>query len=172
MFKPLALLLSASALVGAGHALAQDATIQPSVVGMASAIEVAQASVEGGVLEAELETEGGIQVYEIEIVRGSQIHEVSVNAQTGEIVSGTEQGIESFISGIFQEDELEVAQAARGILNDALVTLEEQDGVRIEELSLDEEDGRWFYEIELEDAMGGRDVLIDATTGAILAGDD
>ncbi len=172
MLKHLALLLSASAFAGPGVAIAQESVTQPEVVGMAKAIEAAQTSVDGGVLEAELETEGGLQVYEVDIVLGSQVHEVSVNAQTGEIVSATEQRLDSFISGIFQDDELEAAQAARGMLGQALATIEQQDGVRIEEISLDEEDGRWLYEVELEDTTGSREMMIDASTGEVLAGFD
>ena len=50
----------------------------------------------------------------------------------------------------------------------ALTELEATDGTRIEELSLEEEDGRMVYEIELTDASGERELLIDAATGESL----
>lgn len=163
----LALLAAAAAFAAPGAALAQEATAQAGAVTMSRAIEVAQGRIDGGVLEAELETEGGAEVYEIDIVRGSDIHEVSVDARTGEIVSETEQRLDSFVSGIFQDDALSAAEAARATLVGALAGLE-RDGARIEELDLDEEDDRWLYEVEMEDASGGREIWIDAATGEIV----
>lgn len=168
----LAPILAVAAFAGAGPALAQDATAQTGLIPMSRAMEIAQGSVNGGVLEAELETENGVQVYEIEIVQEAEVFEISVNAETGEIVSKTEQRLESFVSGIFQDDELAAAQAARGTLQGVLADMEGTDGARIEELSLDEEDGRWLYEIEMEDGNGRREVLVDATTGEIVSDDD
>ncbi|WP_375259507.1 PepSY domain-containing protein [Citreimonas sp.] len=154
-------LIMAAAALAAGPALAQDA---PETVGMARAIEAAQGSVAGGVLEAELETEGGIRVYEIDIVQGGDVYEVSVDAQSGEVVSQSEQRLDSFVSGIFQDEELQAAEAASGMLVEALTGLE-QDGARIEELELDDEDDRWVYEIEMD---GGGEYHLDTGTGELV----
>ncbi|HAC50610.1 MAG TPA: hypothetical protein DCE85_15220, partial [Sulfitobacter sp.] len=60
---------------------------------------------------------------------------------------------------------------SRDVLMKALAELEGQDGTRIEELSLDDEDDRMVYEVELTDATGEREVLIDASTGEITQDD-
>ena len=133
--------------------------------------EPANRSIDGGVLEAEIETEGDALVYEIDLVRGEAVYEVTVNAATGEVISQSEEQLTSFLSGLFQEDELRAAGTSRDVLMKALAELEGQDGTRIEELSLDDEDDRMVYEVELTDATGEREVLIDATTGEVTQDD-
>jgi uncharacterized membrane protein YkoI len=48
----------------------------------------------GTVLESELEDEGGGLIWEVEIDDGTQIYEVTVDAQTGEILGGENEGAE------------------------------------------------------------------------------
>ena len=124
-----------------------------------------------GWLEAEIETKGDALVYEIDLVRRESVYEVTVNAATGDVMKQSEEQLTSFLSGLFQEDELRVAGTAREVLMTALTELEGQDGTRIEEVSLDDEDDRMVYEVELTDATGERELLIDATTGEITPDD-
>ncbi len=163
---------TACVLAMSGQAFAQEAGGQQDLVSMTRAIEAATGRIDGGVLEAELENEDGLLVYEIDLVSGSDVYEVTVDARTGDVVSQTEQRITGFVSGLFQEDELRAAEAARPTLQQALSDIEQQTGARIEELSLDDEDGRWLYEIELRDNMGEREVMIDALTGEVVATED
>lgn len=160
---------AACVLAVSGQAIAQEAVGQLDLVSMTRAIEAATGRIDGGVLEAELENEDGLLVYEIDLVSGSDVYEVAVDARTGDIVSQTEQRITGFVSGLFQEDEMRAAEAARPTLQQALSDIEQQTGARIEALSLDEEDGRWLYEIEIRDDMGEREVMIDALTGEVVA---
>jgi len=165
--------LAAAILLAPGAVLAQDApTAQAERVSMTRAIEAAQAQFDGGVLEAEIETEDGALIYEIDMVKGSDVYEVTVDAQSGEVLSQSEERLTGFLSGLFQEDELQAAGEARENLMKALTDLEAADGTRIEELSLEEEDGRMIYEIELTDASGEREVMIDAATGEMVADED
>ena len=87
------------------------------------------------------------------------------------MISQSEEQLTSFLSGLFQEDELRAAGTSRDVLMKALAELEGQDGTRIEELSLDDEDDRMVYEVELTGATGEREVLIDASTGEITQDD-
>jgi uncharacterized membrane protein YkoI len=48
----------------------------------------------GTVLESELEAEGGGLIWEVEIDDGTQIHEVTVDAQTGDVLGGEQEGTE------------------------------------------------------------------------------
>ncbi|MEX3313925.1 PepSY domain-containing protein [Sulfitobacter sp. PS-8MA] len=162
--------LAATLILAPASAMAQDAATpapaaQNERVSMTRAIEAAQAQFDGGVLEAEIETEDGRLIYEIDMVRGSDVYELAVDAQTGDVLSQSEERLTSFLSGLFQEDELRAAGDSGDILMKALADLEATGVTQIEELSLDEEDGRMVYEIELTDASGEREILIDAATG-------
>ena len=159
--------IATSLLLAPAALFAQDTASQTNQISMSQAIEAAQGSIDGGVLEAEIETEGDALVYEIDLVRGDAVYEVTVNAATGEVLSQSEEELTSFLSGLFQEDELRAAGDSREMLMKALAELEGQEGTQIEELSLDEEDDRMVYEVELTDASGEREVLIDASTGEI-----
>ena len=165
-------LLLAPASVMAQDAATQDPAIQTERVAMTRAIEAARAQVDGGVLEAEIETEGGTLIYEIDMVKGDDVYEVTVDAQSGKVLSQSEERLTSFLSGLFQEDELRAAGEASETLMKALADLEATEGTQIDELSLDEEDGRMVYEIELTDASGEREILIDAATGETLVDAD
>ena len=163
--------LATSLLLAPAALFAQETAPKAERISMSQAIKSAQSSIDGGVLEAEIETEGDALVYEIDLVRRESVYEVTVNAATGDVMKQSEEQLTSFLSGLFQEDELRVAGTAREVLMTALTELEGQDGTRIEEVSLDDEDDRMVYEVELTDATGERDLLIDATTGEITPDD-
>ena len=163
--------LATSLLLAPAALFAQETAPKAERISMSQAIKSAQSSIDGGVLEAEIETEGDALVYEIDLVRRESVYEVTVNAATGDVMKQSEEQLTSFLSGLFQEDELRVAGTAREVLMTALTELEGQDGTRIEEGSLDDEDDRMVYEVELTDATGERELLIDATTGEITPDD-
>ena len=163
--------LATSLLLAPAALFAQETAPKAERISMSQAIKSAQSSIDGGVLEAEIETEGDALVYEIDLVRRESVYEVTVNAATGDVMKQSEEQLTSFLSGLFQEDELRVAGTAREVLMTALTELEGQDGTRIEEVSLDDEDDRMVYEVELTDATGERELLIDATTGEITPDD-
>ena len=163
--------LATSLLLAPAALFAQETAPEAERISMSQAIKSAQSSIDGGVLEAEIETEGDALVYEIDLVRGESVYEVTVNAATGDVMKQSEEQLTSFLSGLFQEDELRAAGTARDVLMTALTELEGQDGTWIEEVSLDDEDDRMVYEVELTDATGERELLIDATTGEITPDD-
>lgn len=163
--------LATSLLLAPAALFAQETAPKAERISMSQAIKSAQSSIDGGVLEAEIETEGDALVYEIDLVRGESVYEVTVNAATGGVMKQSEEQLTSFLSGLFQEDELRAAGTARDVLMTALTELEGQDGTWIEEVSLDDEDDRMVYEVELTDATGERELLIDATTGEITPDD-
>ncbi len=163
--------LATSLLLAPAALFAQETAPKAERISMSQAIKSAQSSIDGGVLEAEIETEGDALVYEIDLVRRESVYEVTVNAATGDVMKQSEEQLTSFLSGLFQEDELRAAGTARDVLMTALTELEGQDGTWIEEVSLDDEDDRMVYEVELTDATGERELLIDATTGEITPDD-
>lgn len=175
-----AALLCASLLAAPGLALAQAtsgsapdpaAAGSGTVVGLASAIEAAKGRLDGGVLEAELETRDGNLVYEIDLVADGSVHQAIVNAQTGEVVSLEEQTLTGTWAKWFDADRLQAAQGASGTLADALASAEQQVGGQVTEASLEEENGRLFYEVEVETAQGDQEALIDTGTGEVTLGE-
>lgn len=171
-------LLSASVLASSGFALAQttaegsgSGTKAPAAVGLTSAIEAAQAQFDGGVLEAELETHDGSLVYEIDLVSDGAVHQAIVDAKSGEVLSLEEQTLSGTWRGWFDDDRLQAAQAAGGTLLDALAAAEQRIGGQATEASLEEEDDRLFYEVEIETAQGDREVLIDPRSGEVTLGE-
>ena len=142
--------IATSLLLAPAALFAQDTASQTNQISMSQAIEAAQGSIDGGVLEAEIETEGDALVYEIDLVRGDAVYEVTVNAATGEVLSQSEEELTSFLSGLFQEDELRAAGDSREMLMKALAELEGQEGTQIEELSLAEAEERLVNEMYLK----------------------
>ncbi|MBJ3774555.1 PepSY domain-containing protein [Acuticoccus mangrovi] len=155
--------------LGAPLALAQEAS--PSRIGMGAAVAAALAEVPGGVLEAELERERGGLVYEIEIAGTETLHEVVVDAATGKVVSAETRAIEGMWRGWFASERFEAARGASGRLAQFIAAAEERGGGSAKELSLDEENGRLYYEFELLAPTGEVDVAVDLATGEVLLGD-
>ena len=160
--------IAATLLLTPAAALAQEAPSE-GPLSMTRAIEAAQAQIDGGVLEAEIETEDGALIYEIDMVRDGEVYEVTIDAQSGEVLSQSEEQLTGFLSGLFQQDELRAAEAAGDSLLQTLTTLEGAEGAQIEELTLEEEDGRMVYEVEFTEAAGAREIMIDAATGERLS---
>ena len=175
-----AVLLGASLLAAPGLTFAQATAGGASdeagggtgnVVGLASAIEAAKGRLDGGVLEAELETQGGNLVYEIDLVADGSVHQAVINAETGEVLSLEEQTLTGTWREWFDADRLQAAQGASGTLAAALAEAEQQAGGQVTEASLEEEDDRLFYEVEVETAQGDREALIDTETGEVTLGE-
>lgn len=126
----------------------------------------ARASYPGELVEAELETRGGRRVYEIDVrsVDGTR-YELDFDAHTGELIdTRTEQdrALELRSKGTIMSLETIVRRA------------QERFSARFLEAELEEDDGRYEYEIELIGADGRRiEVKYDAASGELLhIGDD
>ncbi|HEV7369484.1 PepSY domain-containing protein [Arenibaculum sp.] len=156
----------------AAQAAAPAASASSSdTVGLAAAVQAAQQRQAGSVLEAELEAEGDRLVYEIAIATDGNLHQAVVDARSGEVVSVEEQTLAGTWQRWFGGDRLAALQAAPTSIADALAAAEEQAGGPATEVSLEEEDGRLFYEIEVATDTGDREVMIDLSTGDAVAGD-
>lgn len=164
--------LVATAILVSPVALAQTATTpSDSRISVAAALEAAKAQVDGGILEAELESEGGTLVWEIDIVVGETIQEVKVDAMSGEVLSADEKTIEGTWRGWFDEDRLAAAQQISASLSANITKAETEAGGQIVELSLEEEDGRLLYEIEIDMPSGDREMLLDPENGELMRDD-
>lgn len=155
-------------------AVAQDTGAQTAAtdrITAADAIAAAKGHVDGGVLEAELEKHRDGLVWEIDIAGSDGVTEVIVDAATGEVRSADEKTIEGAWRSWFDGDRLTVAREAGSGLGEWLAAAESQIGGHVTEISLDEEDGRLAYELEVETPSGERDAYIDAATGEVVLGE-
>ncbi|MGQ9370008.1 PepSY domain-containing protein [Azospirillum sp. ST 5-10] len=162
--QPAATAPAASPAAGPAAAPAAD-------VGLAKAIEAARGAFDGRVIEAEREMRDGRFVYEIDLVKGGDVHRAIVDAQSGTVGSVDKRMLASTWRGWFGDDHRAAVESLSTDLGARLAEVERQTGGRAHELSLEEEGGRLFYEVEVITPTGDRDVLVDAASGEILMGE-
>lgn len=142
----------------------------------------------GTITELELEKKKGKAVYEIEVHDGKKEFELLVDAETGEVIKekiddrddvekkhpDKKPAIkEKQVENKKPQNKDNVSRNAKaeenliGMEEAKTIALREFDG-RIEELELDEDDGRLVYEIELGDGNREAELEIDAKTGEIV----
>ena len=162
-------------MIASGGAVAQTATAPAAaeLVGLSQAIQVAEEAVEGRAFEAEFESEEGLLVYEIELVdETNDVHEVTVDAQTGEVVGKDEQTIEGIWHRWLNGEELAAVTGAERSLGEIVTAVEAETGASAREASIDTENDRVVYEMELEGAAGEEiEFEVDPATGEILKRD-
>ncbi|WP_042147276.1 PepSY domain-containing protein [Paucisalibacillus sp. EB02] len=124
------------------------------------AIEIAQSEQDGYVESVELEREHGYVYYEVDFENPD--HDVYIDASTGEVLRvewddddrdeyNNKQNLESIMS-IEEAKEIAVAEV----------------GGKVIEVDLDEDDGRYEYELELRTDRGEAEITIDAESGEII----
>lgn len=123
--------------------------------------EIVLSQYEGHIEDIDFEQENGVAYYEVEVENGSMDYDLIIDAYTGEILT----------SG-FDDDE--------GLVHslDKIISIDEAKKIAlshfsgdIKEIELDEDDGRFAYEIEMKTAHGEVDLTIDALTGKLLKQD-
>ena len=134
-----------------------------STITLEKARELALAKVPGAkasdVTEVDLDREDSVLVYEIEILYNNTEYKCEINAATGEILSFSyEAASAGGSSRISRERAMEIALSQVSGAKDS----------HIRELKLDEDDGRWIYEVEIIYNGMEYEGEIDAVTGTIL----
>lgn len=123
---------------------------------------VSAADVSG--LKCKLDWEDGRQVYEVEFWAGSAEYDYEIDAATGAVVKSsttvrTDQSLQQSASFVGEEAAKNAAFTHAGVsAADAAAT----------KCELDEDDGRWLYEIGFWKDGVEYDYEIDAATGAVL----
>ncbi|MCV7734459.1 PepSY domain-containing protein [Micrococcus luteus] len=103
--------------------------------------------------------------WEVDVVVGEEVKELDVTAE-GDI---TETGRES------DPEDVQKAKDAEVTAERALDTAREgRDGVALDEMDLDDDNGtlQWEVEFDREDGSDGPEVEIDATSGEVLTVDE
>ena len=157
-------------LITHGGAVAQTTAPAAESIGLAQAIQAAEQAVQGRTFEAEFESENDRLVYELELVDGNNdVHEVVVDARTGEVVAQDEQTVEGLWQRWLNSEELAAVTGAERSLSEIVTAVEAETGASVREASIDTEDDRVVYEMELSGAGGDElEVEVDPATGEIL----
>ncbi|MDT8859745.1 PepSY domain-containing protein [Alkalihalobacillus sp. MEB130] len=117
---------------------------------------------EATILELQLTEQDGVSVYDVLFRQGQAEGEVTIHAQTGEIL----------FYAVHDETRHAPVQPKQLIGEEEAIriALSHVEGV-VDDIDLEEENGRLFYEIEIEltSEDSEADVLIDAITGEVIA---
>ncbi|MEX6725052.1 PepSY domain-containing protein [Parapedomonas caeni] len=139
-------------------------------VGLRQAVRVAEEAVQGRALEAELDTLRGRPVYEVDVLRGRSVHRAVIDAQSGTLISRDRQVVDSLYLRVFRSDRLGAARTAERPLVDLIAAVETQTRGKVQEVSLDEMDGRLYLEMDV--AIEGRrqEITVDPRSGTMILG--
>ncbi|XOQ14617.1 MAG: Membrane protein YkoI [Shouchella clausii] len=160
-----------SGLVLGGYALSNDAALanekaeNQSGITYKEAEEIAIRETGGGhILQLERDRDDGEDHYEVEIHKDGQEYEFDIAADSGEVKQRKSERIDD-------EDDDEGSKLPDDALSTDEATkraLEEVDGT-VTDVELDEEDGQYVYEIEIETGKNDETTVdIDAVSGAVL----
>ncbi|WP_078434141.1 PepSY domain-containing protein [Metabacillus halosaccharovorans] len=160
--------ISLAAVVVLGGAVAINnsyAQENNETIGIDKAKEAALKKVDGVVESVELENQNGQPVYEVEIDKDQKDYELYIDATTAKINRVDEK----------VDDDNDDDVNSKNVSNKAIITEKEAieiaktkiDG-ELHEIELDEDDGRYVYDMEFKTSSGEAEITIDAETKEIL----
>lgn len=146
--------------VAINHSYAQE---NNETIGIDKAKEAALKKVDGVIESVELENQNGQPVYEVEIDKDQKDYELYIDATTAKIHRVDEK--------VDDDDDVN----SNNISNKTIITEKEAieiaktkiDG-ELHEIELDEDDGRYVYDMEFKTSSGEAEITIDAETKEIL----
>ena len=154
----------AAALAATGSAAGHAA----NVIGVTRAVEIAENSAGGQVLEVELENRGGRLVYEVEMAKGRTLRELDIDASSGKVLRTRTPRLEGYWKRFSDAEEFRQAELSRP-LSELLKKLERSSGGRVMDASFEIEGGQARYEVEISTAAGVAELYLDPRTGHRLA---
>lgn len=160
------MLASAAAAALAAPAVAAPTT--PGFIGATRAVEIAEKTVGGQVLEVDMDRRKGRAVYEIELVKGDALHEVDIDARSGKVIANRMPMLQGYWKRLKDADEFREAGHARP-LSELLKKLERSSGGQVVDASFEIERGQARYEVEIVTAAGKAELYLDPQTGRRLA---
>jgi len=149
--------------VAINHSYAQE---NNETIGIDKAKEAALKKVDGVIESVELENQNGQPVYEVEIDKDQKDYELYIDATTAKI-----HRVDEKVDDDNDDDDVN----SNNISNKTIITEKEAieiaktkiDG-ELHEIELDEDDGRYVYDMEFKTSSGEAEITIDAETKEIL----
>ena len=138
------------------------ASITAAPVTLRQAIETAEKESRGQTLEAEAEREDGRLVYEISTLADGKVYEFMIDPQSGAVLDKEIEAAE--------DDELPAGSIVE--ITAAMTAAEAAGNGHAIEAELETKDGRALYEVEVLSGQSIATILVDATSGEVLALED
>jgi uncharacterized membrane protein YkoI len=167
-----AIVLGGSIAINHGYAQEDDkqkAEVKQTneLIGIEKAKAAALEKVDGTVESVELERNNGQTYYEVDIDKEQKDYDIDVEAYTAKILKVDENRDDD------DDDDLEmqVFASTKGsiILEEEAIAIAKKNITgEVVEIGLDEDDGKYEYEMEFKTAQGGADITIDAQSGKVV----
>ncbi|MDQ0245183.1 putative membrane protein YkoI [Bacillus fengqiuensis] len=134
------------------------------VIGMEKAKAAALKRVNGMVESIELESKNGRTYYEVDINKDKKDYDIYVDAYTADILKVEENNFDD------DRDDQVSTPTTEALLSqrEAMAIATKQGAGNVVKIELDEENGRYEYEMEVKTDKGEADITIDAETGKVL----
>ncbi|KKI89259.1 hypothetical protein WQ54_27265 [Bacillus sp. SA1-12] len=159
-----AVVLGGTLAINHGYAKedSQKASQAKELIGIEKAKEVALSKVEGTVESIELEKNFSKTYYEVDIDKDQKDYDIDVDAYTAEILKVDE----NWDDDDDDDRNLQAAPANQSIITEeeAIEIAKKQVTGEVVEISLDEDDERYEYDLELKTKDGKAEITIDAET--------
>ncbi|QXE02031.1 PepSY domain-containing protein [Terribacillus sp. DMT04] len=156
----LAVVLAAGLGFGYHHVSADDNVPTDTKVNLNQAIDNASKEQAGTVTSVELESRNGNAYYEVDVNDDKNEYDLHVNADDGTVDSRKDDDDDD-------DDNNQAPQPKVDLKTAAETALAQEKGAALTEISLDEDDGKLEYDVELRNGKEEIEVTVDAETGEV-----
>lgn len=144
-------------------------------IGFGKAEQIARDIIDGQMTDIELERDNGKQYYDIEMYANGYEYDIEVEAITGEVLKNKREKDNDFddddkkaVSSQTSKENGETSSAVKISAEDAVKAALAVVSGEVEDVELEHDDGRVYYDIEIDNRYEEHEVKVDATNGEIL----
>jgi len=157
LIPALAGVVAVSSVALADDSVSNSAVTAKQLLTLQQAKELAVQQVGGHVTEIELEKRKAGPVYEVEIESKGTEYELDIDAITGAVTVRKQQAnVPASVAGKLLSE------------NEAIASAKKLAGGEVMKIELDDDDDRYYYEVDLRDDQFAYEVKVDAFTGEVI----